>query len=341
MITVKTLSCSAVALVLTLAARAVCAQPVEDAESNEARESFRRGVVALRAGRNVDAVSAFERSLALRDYPVVRYNLGLAYRASGRNVAAIEEFERYLASGDPSATPERVQVVRDEVTQLRRSLAALHLTVSPASATIFIDGRPSSAGPSWLLDPGQHVFEFRADGYQPAREVLTLSAGSTRDMEIRLQTVGVTQPAVVTVLSSRDPMPLPVRAPAPRAVIVRREPETIAPVVLLVAGAATAGVALTINTALWATGNGIEADYRARCGASRSSACQTDWMQTQRALDARAGAMNALWVLGGLGVISAGVGAGWLIVRGGEREGVLRGPRITPTLGGLSVSGRF
>lgn len=124
----------------------------------------------MEGGRAHDALLLFETSQRLAPYPVVTYNLGLCHRSLGRTADAVDAFERYLAAPEPDAAPELLATVRAEVGRLRALLAAVQLSVTPASARVTVDGRrPERAVTDLLLSPGVHVIEAAAAGYRPER----------------------------------------------------------------------------------------------------------------------------------------------------------------------------
>src|SRR4051794_31665718 len=105
----------AIALALSTAGSQAYAQT---SASDEARISFERGVAAVAARRYDEAIQALTRSLQLRPVPIVRYNLGLAYRGMDRPVDALREFSRYLREHEPEAEPERLSALELEISRL-------------------------------------------------------------------------------------------------------------------------------------------------------------------------------------------------------------------------------
>jgi len=143
------------------------------------REAFEAGVRSLAERRFRDAADAFERSYALRPLPVVLYNRALAYRGMGRYLSAINDFDAYLAAPDPSATPERLAAIREEVRDLRAQLVELTITPSPADAIVSIDGHPLPARTTvTALDPGPHVIDVVRLGHRPEHREIAGAPGA-------------------------------------------------------------------------------------------------------------------------------------------------------------------
>lgn len=186
------------------------AQPVD-----EARAAYEQGVAYLAESRFHDAAVALERSNRLRPLPVVTWNLAIAYRGLGRAVAAVEAFERYLIAPEPTAPPERLAAIRDELVELRRRVVRVTLTVTPPEATLVIDGRPQgvlSAGHALSLDPGPHVFEWSATDHRPLRREIAGAAGSSEVFNERLEPVQdgrlIVEPLPLTASVTLDGRPL-------------------------------------------------------------------------------------------------------------------------------------
>lgn len=150
------------------------AQPVEPA-----RAAFENGLRSLGERRFGDAAVALERSYTLRPLPVTLYNLALAYRGMGRYLSAIDAFDRYLAAPDISSGPERVAAIAEELRDLRTQLIELDLAVTPAGASVAIDGRPLESGARHAsLDPGAHVMDVALDGHRPEHRDLPRAPGT-------------------------------------------------------------------------------------------------------------------------------------------------------------------
>lgn len=154
---------------------------------DEARGAYELGVAHLRDGRFQEAALALERSYALRAVPVALYNLALAHRGLGRYRSAIELFDRYLRAESASIAPERLDAIRAEREDLVRALVEVTLRVSPADASLRVDGaEPTRSPPLLVLDPGAHVLEWSAPLHHPRRESLTATPGSRPALDIAL-----------------------------------------------------------------------------------------------------------------------------------------------------------
>lgn len=166
---------------LSRAASAQTAPATDDrCPPGEARAAFEQGHQAFAERRWADAARDFERSLACRPLAVVNYNLALAYRGLGRRLAAIEAFQRYLDAPEASATPERLQAIRDEMAEIRQQVVELTVSaIDPPGAQLRVDDRAwhtadgaplsFSAASPLRLDPGPHVLTWTAPEHAPVR----------------------------------------------------------------------------------------------------------------------------------------------------------------------------
>jgi hypothetical protein len=158
----------------------------------QAREAFVRGTTLVRAAQWAEALDAFERSAELRPHPITTYNIGACERALGRYTVARERLQRALdADPESGMLPESLRSeAKVYLSEIERLLVRVDLVVSPADASITIDGRPLAArdaagGPvlvagvqppgrgsplpggrgSLVLDPGTHLITLSRKGF--------------------------------------------------------------------------------------------------------------------------------------------------------------------------------
>jgi hypothetical protein len=120
----------------------------EGPATRSARTYFREGTERARSGDWSRALEAFERSSALRPHPVTTYDIGYCERALGRMTRARKMFQRALAEGSESASEdarlpsELAAAARFYLAEVEHRVARAIVRVSPADASIQIDGRP-------------------------------------------------------------------------------------------------------------------------------------------------------------------------------------------------------
>ncbi|MBI5514509.1 MAG: hypothetical protein HY909_12115 [Deltaproteobacteria bacterium] len=171
------------------------AQSVEDY-----RRTFEEGVVALQENRFNDARLAFERCDRERPSLVVRYNLGLVYRALGRHLDAIRALEDYADSPEPNTDRARIQAARAMAAELRATLVRVTFYVTPPTATLQVDGEPRSLVDHRVqVDPGLRVLSLEAEGYRPWRDRRTFRPGARETFEVNLERLGTAAAPTPTV----------------------------------------------------------------------------------------------------------------------------------------------
>ena len=156
----------------------------------EARRLFERGVELFSEESYPAALASFESSYALRESPVVLFNIAMCQRALFRFPDAIDSFREYLRRWGEGADRER----RDEIAQLIEAMGAqlllLSVNVSITDAEIMVDGELVGRTPlaePLRLGPGEHVVEARAPGYEATREVVTVTGPGERDLTMTPQ----------------------------------------------------------------------------------------------------------------------------------------------------------
>lgn len=155
-----------------------------------AQAAFERGRAALIGRRYDEAAREFHEAARVEATPGTLRWLGVTLRSIGRYTEAIGAFERYLAAPEVGVTPTHLAQVRAAIEESRRSLAQLRVVVQPTSAALVIDGQERDRGGAVIaIDPGPHVVELRAEGYQPSRREVELRPGGQLAVEVRLEEV--------------------------------------------------------------------------------------------------------------------------------------------------------
>jgi hypothetical protein len=189
----------------------------EDATIVRAREAFVLGTALAREGQWVDALAAFERSARLRPHPVTTYNLAYCERALGRYTRALQLFRLALAdhavSKGGNLTEQLSAQAQSYLAEIERRVARATVRISPAGATLTVDGRgleaadtdpasrayvagtgestpPAPAPGGWfelLLDPGRHTFVVARPGSADRIVTETLGPGERRRLELAIE----------------------------------------------------------------------------------------------------------------------------------------------------------
>jgi tetratricopeptide (TPR) repeat protein len=175
------------ALALTLPAALAHAQP-EGATIAEARQRFSEGVKHFDAGKYELAVAAFKQAYALKAAPEILRNLGAAELKAGHRKEGARHLAEYLRSATNLPEDERADIEK-ELTKAERALSRIQVQVTPADATVSVDGE--SVG-SWVasdplhVEPGEHGLTVKKSGFETAERTVTTRAGQQQVVEVEL-----------------------------------------------------------------------------------------------------------------------------------------------------------
>lgn len=200
----------------------------EDDPVSRARRAFIDGTRHAEQMRWGDALERFEASSRLKRHAGTTYNIGICHRALGRYALAQATFRRALAeheaSGETELAPSLLENTHAYLEEIDRVLASFDVTLSPADATVTVDGRPlevaapdvtpptlvagteppgaGRAPPAGrfrlVLDPGTHIFVLNAKGYGDVVLRQSVAAGAHRPLSLKLERL----PAELAVRSS-------------------------------------------------------------------------------------------------------------------------------------------
>jgi hypothetical protein len=114
------------------------------ADEDPARTAFREGAALIEQTEWSSALSAFERSLAIRPHALTLYNIGVCQRFLGRSTLARATLRRALERAEASGEMPTLflEQTRAYLAEVESKLARLTLRVSPPTARVTIDGRP-------------------------------------------------------------------------------------------------------------------------------------------------------------------------------------------------------
>jgi hypothetical protein len=161
----------------------------QDAAIPRARQLFADGLRHDRAARYAEAAEAFRAAFELRPSFEVLFNLGLVYAKLGRAIDAVETLTRYLDDGGAAVPAANRADAETILAEQRRLVGALVVQVSPAGATVRVDGRErgTSAAPLALsLDKGPHTITVTREGYAPADRAIMVAPGENPPLVVAL-----------------------------------------------------------------------------------------------------------------------------------------------------------
>lgn len=189
-------------------------------ERDRARDLFDEGVALARSGRWADALSAFRRSAELVPRASTAYNVANAYYRIGRPVEGLAALDKYDAMPEVSADPK----ARDRGNALREllesAIAEVRLAITPAAATVFVDGRLQEGTGferAFRLNPGLHTLRIRHDGFETLSKEIRVDRGGRHAHTIALQpktpvaspVIATPTPIAIPPDTGSDPAPMP------------------------------------------------------------------------------------------------------------------------------------
>jgi len=326
---------SGLLLAFALAAPPVLAQP-NDQRREQARSLATEGFQALQQKDYARAEDRFRRADALVHAPTLVVDHARALVGLGRLVEAHERYELVLREGiAPSAPWQWRKAAADaerELVQLKPRLSWLTLRVTgPAEPIGRLDSKlvPLAAlGVRRATDAGTHAVSVTAPGFEPKEEMVSLDEGESAALDIVLDPVQ-SAPA--------RPAPVPAPAPAPAPVEERAGSNTLAYVVLGVAGAS-----LLTGVVTGALSLSARSELASRCP-ERTCVPRTrselerdeDTLDRYRLFGTLSGVSFAV------GLAAAGTGGALLLFAPGTSDAGIDGVFIAPGRFGLRARGSF
>jgi len=319
-----------VALIAGLGSQPALAQ--DGAALGKAREQFRQAIAAEAAGNWGGALTLLREVAAVKMTPQVRYNIGLCEENLGQLVAALGDYELAAADAQAANADDVIRVVSGRLEPLRARIpkVVVERTESARLATISIDGAQlgnAMIGKELPVDPGSHVVEATARGYQAFQYPFDIGEKEKKTVEV----------ALVAMPSTTDAGPVAATsgaAPASdRGVESDRAPNYL-PYVVGGAGVAS----LAASGFFYMLRSGTMSDLDAACGANRDD-CPAD---TEDTFDKGKTYTTVANVTLGLGIV--GVGAGvvlYLTDTGSSKEPTTAAVGVSPTGPNASVGATF
>lgn len=296
-------------------------RPLAELLTGPALDAYLKGRDLFDAGDVVTGHAKLSEAYELSKNPRLLWNMAACSKSSRHYARAIDELTRFLEDGREVITAEQAKRAEEVRATLYSLVAAATLQVTPAGASVLLDGEPASrgAGP-YYLELGKHEVRVEQEGYKPETRVVDVKQTKPITVEVMLRAeapVIVPAPAVAAPAPvSAPPAALQSAAPAP-------SPDHTWAYVTLGVGAA--GVAAGSAFGLLALGRKNELEPLCPNGVCPASA--------QATLDAAnrwATLSTASWVVGGLALAG---GAYLYVATPGERA-----PAAALRVGPASVS---
>lgn len=167
-------------LLVILIALGVASAPAGADTSDEATAHFQAGVALAKRGDHAAALAEFEEAYELTQAWEYLFNIGVTQKTLFRYGAAIRTLERYLAEGGAQVSADRQTRVSTELSELRRLVGEVVVTVGGEPAKIEIDGLFEGVTPfdgPLLVAPGDHQIRASRDGELPDERSISVVSG--------------------------------------------------------------------------------------------------------------------------------------------------------------------
>jgi hypothetical protein len=213
---------SIAAIAALLAAPCARAAPTQ-ADMDEAKRHYARGVELYNQGVDAGALAELERAYALAPNHKVLYNIGLVQLQLNDFAGALRAFEQYLKDGGAEVAAARRTEVEGRIAQLRDRVATIGVAVDVSGADVTLDDVSVGTSPlakELVVNPGHHKIGASMAGHEPESKVLSVAGADRARVELTLPPIPVT-PA---------PSPTPTPTPAEVTPRVAERPVQTAPI---------------------------------------------------------------------------------------------------------------
>ena len=178
------------ALALAPPALAQPASPLAPSPSVDTYKLHMENGVKLFEDRNYDAARAeFSAAYEARPKANPLINIALAYKAEFKYPKAIEALEAALAKHQDTMSAADIKAAEGELKDMRALLARVKLVVSPAGATVTVDGEvlaPAALDQPIALVTGTHKITASAAGFSLLERSLTVASGEATEVTLAL-----------------------------------------------------------------------------------------------------------------------------------------------------------
>lgn len=338
---------AAVAALTILAARessaAPNAAPPASAQANAsdrreidaARQWFKHGLAAVRAGDLAAARKAFSAAYALVPSVDILWNLASTERKFGDAVAALAHLRAYVA--DPDARADRKKLAEEMLPELEAETGHLVLA-EPEGTVVVVDGKQVAAWGTVDLAPGVHAVVLRADGRDRTLAVETPAGAVTR----------LPSAAPIFTPLAVSPTPTVALTPTPTLALTLAPTPSASPAsgrtaaVLGLGGAAVLALAGGVYFALAAradqeTSDRLQVQLRSDDLSCRRSGTLCDDFESARSASQRNSLLGTSLLVGG-GVLGGAAVAAWVLWPGSATHVT---PAATKDAASITMTGRF
>jgi tetratricopeptide (TPR) repeat protein len=158
------------------------------AQPDPYKQHMENGVKLFQDKNYAAALLEFEAAYAQKPKASPLLNVALAHKAMFAYPKAIAALEKALNAHGDSMDPADKKAAEEAIAEMRALLAHLAVTVTPAHATVSIDGEDLPAGAASrpiAVGPGTHRVAARAEGFASAEKSISVVSGE-KDKSVRI-----------------------------------------------------------------------------------------------------------------------------------------------------------
>jgi hypothetical protein len=153
--------------------------PTEPSSADLYKQHMSNGVKLFNDGNFEAAIAEFEAAYAERPRASPLVNIALCHKSSFQYPKAIAALERALEHHRDTMEPEDRTAAETAIQEMRTLLGYVTVEVTPPHAALYVDDEPlppNAKDKPLALGPGKHRIGARAEGYESAEEVVTVTS---------------------------------------------------------------------------------------------------------------------------------------------------------------------
>jgi hypothetical protein len=334
----RILARSSVALLALGVASAPAPARAQTGDAAVAEALFRTARTLVAAGNYAEACPKFAESQRIDPKLGTLMNLALCHANEGKTASAWAEYTQAAELAARAGQGERERVARKSASDLEAALPHVVLkSATKDSITVTWDGKPMGAavlGIPLPVDPGVHELVASATGRQTYKQTVTVKSGPGEQV--------VTIPELAPGVTAAPVVVGPVPAPTPPVTPPPSEPEATGHPILGYSLLGGGAVAIIIGSVFGGLALSEKSTVAGQC--NPKGQCTQGGLNAATTLKTDEATST---VMIGLGIVSAGAGAYFVITSHSKKEASPSAPtaRVEPLIGpgvaGMGLSGTF
>jgi hypothetical protein len=279
-----------------------------EAMTDKARDLYMEGRTLYGQRAWDKAHAAFLAAWSLKKHWQIAGMLGHCEVQLGRHRDAAEHLAFAVRTGSPSANPSELEVLQDQLAEVKRKVGVVSVQVEGQQAEVLVDGRVVGTSPlldPLFVDPGEYVLKARTTNRTSSEVKVTVGAGSVKEVKLRLDRGVEAEPGPATPAE-------PSAGPKPEG--ERAEGNVLYPVLFASSGALFVGGAV-LGGVFWSKASGNADDVNELRDSLPSDGCANPahasdcarLAEAQDDYDSNRSRRNIALLVGGVGLVGAGV----------------------------------